>query len=722
MGARSTRKGLRRRAAASVVAGALVCALSLTGTALSADVPIATVGVGLSPAAIAVNPITHRVYVANFYDDTVSVIDGVTDSNVATIPMPPGQSIPVPNAVVVNAISSPPRAYVANWQSHTVSFIDESTLTKTATVTVPASNGLGNPRALALWATSTPPKLYVANYHRDSVSVLNAETGASIAEIPVGSSPRALAIFTSATRKRLYVANRYSNNVSIVNMETDAVVATAATGAGPKAMAVNQSTGDVYVTSPASDTVTVINDTDAVEANVAVGDNPLGVDIDETTGRIFVADYASNDVVVIDSATNAVEATIGVATQPWAVAADQGDRKVFVTNYGADQVTIIDRDLAVTTCAVGYRPYALAVDEGSTPHKTYCANWGSNNVTVIDEPAPIAGLLGPTVARAGGDVGAESVAVTVTPLPGDATTSVTPTISGTARSARSPYRTPIAAVFVRVDGASALQRATITGGAGTPDVSWQYLPASPLSVGAHEVSVVVFDDASASAVSSGQDQAARSASPAGGAVYGFDVDPPFGSIAGTITASGLPQVRIVVSAFDAETNSYRKGVFTDAFGRYAVSGLSAGTYHLRFTGTTPSTLSQYYDHTSAITAATTLTVTGGAVTPASSDLAPPAPTAGTIAGSITAGGLPQARIVVTAFDAATNSYRKGVFTDLLGGYAITGLTPGTYHLRFTGTTPSSLSQYYDHKATITAATTLTVDPGAVTAASSDLAP
>lgn len=38
----------------------------------------ATVTVGLLPWAIAVNPITNTIYVANYDGDTVSVIDGAT--------------------------------------------------------------------------------------------------------------------------------------------------------------------------------------------------------------------------------------------------------------------------------------------------------------------------------------------------------------------------------------------------------------------------------------------------------------------------------------------------------------------------------------------------------------------------------------------------------------------------------------------------------------------
>ncbi len=75
----------------------------------SADVPIATIPVGEAPQAVGVNPISHRVYVANYYGDSVSIIDGNTDSVVATAPT---GYFSIPVAVLPNPFATPARAYV----------------------------------------------------------------------------------------------------------------------------------------------------------------------------------------------------------------------------------------------------------------------------------------------------------------------------------------------------------------------------------------------------------------------------------------------------------------------------------------------------------------------------------------------------------------------------------------------------------------------------------
>jgi YVTN family beta-propeller protein len=105
--------------------------------------------VGAEPFAIGVNPSTGRVYVANVNSDTVSVIDGATNTVVATVAV--GN---YPTGVGVNP--STDRVYVANMHSDTVSVIAGPSITldpPTATneigsdhtVTATVTDGLGFP-------------------------------------------------------------------------------------------------------------------------------------------------------------------------------------------------------------------------------------------------------------------------------------------------------------------------------------------------------------------------------------------------------------------------------------------------------------------------------------------------------------------------------------------------------------------------------------------------
>ena len=61
-------------------------ALFITGMTLlslrpaRADAPLTTIPTGNTPLSVAVNPVTNRIYVANFESDNVMVIDGANNA------------------------------------------------------------------------------------------------------------------------------------------------------------------------------------------------------------------------------------------------------------------------------------------------------------------------------------------------------------------------------------------------------------------------------------------------------------------------------------------------------------------------------------------------------------------------------------------------------------------------------------------------------------------
>jgi YVTN family beta-propeller protein len=493
-------------ASASRVFAAIVSLAILVSVpaALAADVPVATVPVGVDPVAIAVDPVSHNVFVADYGGDSVSIIDGVSRSFVASLPMPTGGSAAFPIAAAFDVLNG--KAYVGTFYSNFVSVIDGSDLSVAANIAMPYSHASGV-RALAIDPTGATSKVYAAVFGKGIVTVIDGSTDTILKSIAVGSAPRALAVFASGSRRRVYVANRYSDNVSVIDGVTDSVVATVPTGVAPKVIAVDPDTGFVYVTSPTSDNVTVIDDRDEATATIPVGDNPIGVGVDTAGRRVFVANYYGNSVSVIDADTLSVVATVTTGVNPYSIAVDQSSRKAYVSCYGGGSVTVIDSSLAAISVAVGDRPYALGIDEGLASHQVYAGNWGGDTVTIIDPP--------------GGDSG--PITVTIDPLPGDATAASAPVLTGTAGSSREPYSSAIVAVLYRLDEEQVWRRAEIAGGAGTSSVRWR-AEAGALDAGAHTIEVAAMDQALA--VSSSSDQGAGGASAAlgGGTSYAFGID------------------------------------------------------------------------------------------------------------------------------------------------------------------------------------------------------
>jgi YVTN family beta-propeller protein len=533
----------------SMLAAALValCLVSVSAVSFAGDVVIATVPVGRDPIAVAVNPLTHMVYVANYGADSVSMIDGATDSYVATVTMPrdAGQVAAFPLALIVDSFSASPRAFVVNFWAQKISVIDEDSRSTVATIVVGGPHASG-PRALAFDPTGTPPKLYIANLGSATVSVYNADTYAWIADIPVGVAPRSLGIFSAPGHRRVFVANRDSGTVSVIDGATDSVIATLTVGARPRGIAVDPNTGFAYVTNEGGNSVSVISDADVVVATIPVGATPEGVAVDSGSRRVFVANYAGASVNVIDEDSNAVVATLTVGDIPYSIAVDEKKKKAYVTNHGSGTVSIIDSKLAIQTVAVQGGPQAVATDPESAKHKVYVANTDSRTVSVIDEPDPVAatGLAPLAVASA---VAGGPTTVAVTPMANDSTSNPQPAITGSASDLREPWVSSIHAVLYRLDGEATWHPATITGGAGTPNVTWEAAVSEPLAEGEHHVVVQALDDRSR-AVSNSYYSAANVVPSLGDpATYAFslvlsppDTTPP------VVTSAGLAQDAVAV--------------------------------------------------------------------------------------------------------------------------------------------------------------------------------
>jgi len=244
-----------------------------------------TVGVGKAPVAVAVNPVTNKVYVANSGSGSVSVIDGATNAwlkNLST----GGQG---PSAIDVDPDLN--RIYVANFNSNTVAVIDGATDTRILLVPVGA-----HPSAIAvdpIWHF-----LYVANSDGASVSVLASDTYTPTT-VPVGVNPTALAV--NPVSHHVYVANTGSNSVTVIYNGTAVLKTIPDAGLAPIAVAVNPVTNHVYVANRDSANVLVIDGvTDTGLRLMPVGSVPLALGVNPFTNKVYVANNDTGTVSVLE--------------------------------------------------------------------------------------------------------------------------------------------------------------------------------------------------------------------------------------------------------------------------------------------------------------------------------------------------------------------------------------------------------------------------------------
>ena len=171
---------------------------------------LATIPVGSVPIGVAVDATSNKIYVANSGSNNISVIDGASNSVVATVTDPNAVS---PGAVAVNATTN--TIYVANSQSNNLTVIDGTTNTVTATIPVGTS-----PSGVAV--DSQTNFIYVANFGNSqggnpgNVTVIDGATNAtSTLADPNAKNPVAVAV--NSTTNKIYVANSGSNNVTVID-------------------------------------------------------------------------------------------------------------------------------------------------------------------------------------------------------------------------------------------------------------------------------------------------------------------------------------------------------------------------------------------------------------------------------------------------------------------------------------------------------------------------
>lgn len=400
----------------------------------------ATVEAGSGADQVAVDPSTHSVYVANFNDGTVSVINGATCN--ATDTSGCGQT---PATVQVGPL---PVGLLFDRSSHTVyvpvfgaglgalDMIDASVCNAGHTSgcgQAASSTPIGS---APIWIDedTTTHTVYVANQEDSSISVIDASTcngtttsGCRHVAPALASGFDAGGVGVDPTTHTLYASSQNNNTVSVLNgARCNAIntsgcrdfAATTTIGTGPQTIGVDAKTGTVYVGNNAEDTVSVIdaNACNAVHRQGCGGTWPtvtidgssyFGIAVDDQTSTVYVSNDPfdgigpGNTVSMIDTSTcnghvaagcNAAPPTVTVGNCPAGIAVDHRTHTVYVTNLCDNTVSVLDETTCnahsasgcsnVATVAVGNGPTAIGVNEKTDT--IYVGNNGDNTVSVIN--------------------------------------------------------------------------------------------------------------------------------------------------------------------------------------------------------------------------------------------------------------------------------------------------------------------------------------------------
>lgn len=333
---------------------------------------IATIGVGNSPAGIAITPNNRFAYVANNNnagisgDDTVSVINLETNTVVKTIS---DASFNEPYTVTINAAGT--LAYVTNSNSTTITIINIATNTVSGVI-----GGFDGPSGMVI--SPNGATAYVNNYggpggvgsgNGTTVRVVNLATNTIVgAPITVGLAPASLAITPNG--EFVYVINYVDGNqgtgtISIIQTTTNTVIGTITGFSGPFNIVISADGNYAYVTnfgsnnfSPVGTTVSVVNlKTNTVRKSITVGTQPSGIALTPNGRFAYVTNYNTlylgagftdltpgpGIVNIIDLCAYKVLCQELVAgASPAEIAISRDGSRAYVTNYSANTVSVFN--------------------------------------------------------------------------------------------------------------------------------------------------------------------------------------------------------------------------------------------------------------------------------------------------------------------------------------------------------------------------------------------
>ncbi len=196
------------------------------------------------------------------------------------------------------------RVFVSDWYDARIWVLDAVTLAVVDHLPTGAA-----PAGLAL--SGDGAYLAVAEKDADRVSIFDAGTLAPVHVVTVGTRPFGLRF---APDGRLFVGNVGSNDLSVIDPATGGILATVPVGERPYGVAF--AAGKAFVTNQYANSVSVVSlDGLAALGTVEVGEYPEGID-HTSDGRIAVANWFDNTLTLIDAETLEVVGTLDTADGP----------------------------------------------------------------------------------------------------------------------------------------------------------------------------------------------------------------------------------------------------------------------------------------------------------------------------------------------------------------------------------------------------------------------
>lgn len=302
-----------------------------------------------TPYNLAISPNGQTIYVSNFGNNTVSIIDVATNT-VTGIVSDPDSTFHGVYGVVFNPNGQ--TAYVMNSDSpYSISIINTATNTVTGTIDTTAAP-LVEPFYMAITADGTTG--YVANADSANVTVVDLTTNVATQNITLPGPDNYVTNIIIAPNGTTAYASTYYTGVYILDITNNTVSGSVASGTFnyPYAMAITADGSTLYVSNFYGNTVSVVDTATNTQTaivtdfNPATFNEPYGMALSHDGSTLFVCNYGGSSVSIVDTATHEVTGLVTDLNPPTfnapntMVITNNGSYG-YVPNSGNNEVSIV---------------------------------------------------------------------------------------------------------------------------------------------------------------------------------------------------------------------------------------------------------------------------------------------------------------------------------------------------------------------------------------------
>ena len=313
-------------------------------------------------------PPGYLVFISNERSGDVTVIDGATDSVVATFPVgkrPRGIHASPDGHRLFVTLSGSPR--MAPGRDENRAPADKR------------ADGLGviDPTVRKLtdrWHVGSDPEqfaiskdgkfAFIANEDDASASIIDLDSGQSRGKIKVSEEPEGVGV--NPANGEVYVTCEEKGEVFTIDPHQQRVIATIETGGRPRSVAFSSDGARAYVACENGGYVAVVDareHTPLEKIQLPKGSLPMSTVVSPDGKELYVSTGRGNAIAIIDTQTNQIAKTIAVGNRVWGIALDPSGTKLYTANGASNDVSVVDLKSRkeLRRIKVGDGPWGIAI-------------------------------------------------------------------------------------------------------------------------------------------------------------------------------------------------------------------------------------------------------------------------------------------------------------------------------------------------------------------------